>query len=340
MSEKKNLDAVLIGCGMISRFHVEAIRATEGIELIGVCDRNAELAHKLAVEESGNIKVYSDTADVWTSDADVVIICTPSGTHANLVLSALRAKKHVIVEKPMAMTSEECAEILAAEAETGKICAPISQHRFAEDILYAKQLIDEGKIGQPIFASVSMQYHRDKEYYAASPWRGSVAMDGGVLMNQGIHGIDVLCFLMGYPKAALGICRTLHHKIEAEDTAVSALEFPNGALGFIGGSTATYPGKPRRTEVCGTLGSILMENDRLVYAIDAPYERKDAPTAGGHSNPAAIGVEGHTRQYRDIVAALHGEKELFYTSKDAAGTVGLINAIGRSSAADGKKIVF
>ncbi|MBQ8685609.1 MAG: Gfo/Idh/MocA family oxidoreductase [Clostridia bacterium] len=325
----------IIGCGMIAEFHISALSALDDAEVIGVFDTSAERSRAFA--QKHGIEVYETMDALLASAAEVVAICTPSGLHASLAIAALHAGKNVVVEKPVALTNEDCERILEAEKTSGKVCAVVSQLRYADGIRQAKEILDSGALGKPVLCDLYMKYYREKKYYEGS-WRGTFAMDGGgALMNQGIHGIDVLRYLVGDVKIVNGKVRTLVHDIEVEDTAVASVQFVNGALGVIEGTTSVRPGYPRRIEIHCEKGSMLIEETEIV-SVDLPdfdpnKEEKD-PDFAGFKDPAAISAEGHLRQYKNILAAVRGEAELFYTAKEASETVKTILAIYESSKTD------
>ena len=318
----------IIGCGMIADFHVAALQTIEGAEICGVYDTSENKRN--AFGKKYCLNVFSSKDEIWKSDCDLVAICTPSGTHASFAVAALGAGKNVAVEKPLALTYADCLKV--AEAAKGKICAPISQLRFSDSVLAAKRMIDDGRLGRITLINLSMKYFRDESYYAGS-WRGTFAMDGGgALMNQGIHGIDIMRFLGGKVKGVQGIVRTLTHNIEVEDTAVANVIFESGALGTIDAATSVKPGYPRRLEICGDKGSIIMEEDSIVKAdVEGFSIGENKISVAAHSDPSAISAEGHRRQYENIVSAMRGEKQLAYTVADAAETVKLITSIYNSS---------
>lgn len=312
----------IIGCGMISAYHAEAIKAVEGMELCGFYDAYTPAAEKKAAET--NTVCFRTLEEIWESDVDAVTICTPSGTHGGLTIAALNAGKHAIVEKPLALTAEELDQILEAEKKTGKICAPISQHRCSEGVMEAKELLEKGTIGKPIGVNTTIRYHRDREYYSSSSWKGTIRMDGGVLMNQGIHAIDIMCFLNGYPDRVQGFCNTLFHNIEAEDTAAAVLYFPDGKLGTLIGTTAAASGSPWRMEIWGTEGSITLEEDVLTLVNDLPRKADTDTKVGGFDKPDGIPVTEHVKQLQNISDAVRGISKLDYSSQEAAETVRLI----------------
>ena len=330
MSDKIH-NFALIGCGAIAKVHIDVIEAVEGARAIGVYDKNVEFAERFAKEHG--IKVFSTMEELLASDAETVAICTPSGLHAPLAIRCMEAGKHVVVEKPIALTAEDCDRLLEVVKTTGKICAPISQLRFYEDIRYAKEILDGGLLGKPILCDLYMKYHRSREYYANSSWRGTFAMDGGgALMNQGIHGVDVMHFLMGAIESLNGTVRTQVHDIEVEDTAVATVRFANGALGVIEGTTSVQSGYPRKLEIHCEKGNMIIVENKIV-ALDLPdFEHKeDEQKFDSSSNPMNISHKGHTAQYLNFLAALEGREKLFYSATEASAAVKTILAIYQSS---------
>lgn len=322
-----------IGCGAVTKTHYLAATHLENAEVVGVYDKNVARAEEFVKENPTG--VFATMEDLLTSDADIVGICTPSGLHASLTIQCLRAGKHVVVEKPLAITEADCRAIIEAEQASGKVCAPISQLRYFDDMKKAKEILESGVLGKPILCDLYMKYHRKPEYYAGS-WRGTLAMDGGgALMNQGIHGIDMLRFLVGEPKTIRGTVRTLVHDIEVEDTAVATVEFENGALGVIEGTTSVRPGYPRKIEIHCEKGSMIINENKIV-AIDSP-EINFQPASleyDSSSDPMNFPYEGHRRQYENLLASLDGKEKLFYNTEDAMRSVQTVLAIYRSSKED------
>ena len=326
MSE--NIKAALIGCGMIADTHLTALR-NAGAAVIGVYDRNRDAAHAFA--ETHDLRVYETPESLLTGEAELVAVCTPSGTHASLAEDILKAGKYGAVEKPMALSVADCRRILETERRTGRFCAPISQLRFSEVYRQVKAAVDDGAFGKIVLGTLSMKYYRSPEYYAGS-WRGTRKMDGGgALMNQGIHGIDMMCGLLGYPQSVSGYAATLVHDIEVEDIAVASLRFPGGTLGVIDGSTAITHAEPRRLELCGTRASVTLVEDRIQKAEGIPLPIGTASGCNSSSDPAAISTELHQNQYRNILDAIRGRDSLYYTARDAMQTIALINAIYEAS---------
>lgn len=328
---KQKIKIALIGCGGIAVAHCSALSALDEASVIGVYDTSLDRA-KAFSEQWGIETVYESMDALLASQADLVALCTPSGLHAPLAMQCMKAGKHVVVEKPIALTEEDCEKLLQTEKETGKLCAPISQLRFSDGMRRAKEIIDSGALGKPVLCDLYMKYYRNTQYYANS-WRGTVAMDGGgALMNQGIHGIDLMHFLMGDIAQLNGTVRTLVHPIEVEDTAVATVVFKSGALGVIEGTTSVCPGYPRRFELHFENGSMIIEEDHIVSCSLPDFEAQEkGETFNSFNDPTSISYEFHRRQYANILAAIKGEEPLFYTAAQASESVKTILSIYRSS---------
>ncbi len=330
------LKAAVIGSGMIAETHLKSMLEC-GIEVTGLYSRNPATARALA--DRYRTGLYGSLDEVMESEGDLIVICTPSGTHGTFSVSAMEHGKNVVTEKPAVLTEEDARRLLEAERRTGKICAPISQMRFSRSFRALKAAVERGDFGQILLCVTTMQYRRTAEYFTV-PWRGTKALDGGgVLMNQGIHGIDLICGLLGYPVRISGFASTLHHEIEVEDTAVASLVFSCGALGAISATTAAGRPKPRRLELSGTAASVVLEGSEIVAAegITVPLTDGPAPAELPRTvtrtweDPAALNYDLHAAQYRNIAAALRGEEPLYYTAREAVNTVRVILEIYRSS---------
>lgn len=324
---EKKLRFAIIGCGAIAQWHITAIESVENAELAAVMDANPAAAQ--AWGEKYSVSYFSDMESLLTQgDVDAVSICTPSGLHAELAIKALQAGKHVVVEKPMAITADSLAALLQAEQNsTGRLC-PISQLRSMPDIQKAKKLIEDGALGKIVMADLSMKYYRAPSYYEEKKWRGTWAMDGGgALMNQGIHGLDLMRYLCGEVESVSACAGALYHSIETEDTLAASFSFAHGGFGVLTATTSVYPGFQRRLEICGTDGSLVLEEALLTQL----HTRSGLTLDGvkneyksGSSDPSQIDFEPHILQYREIVQAITDEQELKLTSSDAASTIRLV----------------
>ena len=301
----------IIGCGGIAAKHAIAIGQTPNAELVACCDQIKESAVRFA--EANKLQAFDTYEELLASDTvDAVSICTPSGLHTPQAIQAIQAGKHVLLEKPMSLTLAEADRLIGAAEQADVKVGVISQFRFSPAVVEVRRAIEAGALGRITSGSLQMKYWRSKEYYASGAWRGTWALDGGgALMNQGIHGVDIFRYLMGAPKTLTGYARTQIHDIEVEDSAVAIVEFEDGAIGTIEGSTACYPGYPRRVEICGDKGSIVLEEDAILkWDVDLPCQLPvgKPPENVGSSDPMAISVAGHVRHFVNFTnAVLHDE---------------------------------
>jgi predicted dehydrogenase len=226
-----------------------------------------------------------------------------------MAVAAARAGKHVVVEKPIAVTLEQADTALAACRQAGRALAVISQLRFAPEVQEVRAAVAEKRLGRLVVADLSMKYFRSQAYYESAEWRGTWALDGGgALMNQGIHGIDLLLHVAGPARMVFGYARTLARRIEVEDTAVAVAEMANGCLATITGTTSVIPGNPRRMSLHGEKGTIVLEETRIVrWEVEGEPPRQTAALAAAASaaqSPTALGHEEFWAQYRAIVGSL------------------------------------
>ena len=328
----KNFNFAIYGCGVIADFHARALGDVDGARLFAAADLNTEAACKFA--EKYGVAVYPDFDAVLASpEIDVVCICTPNGTHEELAIKALMAGKNVVLEKPMAITTEGCDRIIDALSKSNAKITVISQLRTSPDIIRARELVRSGELGKIILANLEMRYYRFPEYYRGS-WRGTKKMDGGgALMNQGIHGVDLLQYIVGPIKSIQSVVRTLHHDIEVEDTAVAAVEFESLALGTIIASTAAYPGFERRMTVNGTRGAIEIIEDKITrLTIDGKeLLSKEFDGVSGSSNAASISNAGHTNQLSAFVKILRGESCEYVDAHEGKKAVNIIETIYKNT---------
>ena len=258
------LGFAIVGTGMIAGYHAQAITQTPGAKLVGVVSRSPDKGPAFAAKHG--IPVITATVDemVARPDVHVINVTTPSGAHLEPALVAIRAGKHVVVEKPVETTPARVDQINAAADQAGVKVAAIFQGRFGSGAQTVKATVDAGRLGRLVLASAYVKWHRTVEYYK-TPWKGTWDLDGGgALMNQAIHGVDLLQWFAGLPAEVTGrIARRVHTGIQADDTTVATLLFPDGALGTIEASTALWPGWSRRIELCGEQGSICLEDDYI-----------------------------------------------------------------------------
>lgn len=329
----------LVGTGNISGVHASAIKQVPGAQL--------SAAYSIAgleafCEKHGCAAEASLEALVARKDVDAVCITTPSGSHGEPAIAALKAGKHVLCEKPIEITVERIDAMLAAAAEGGRILAAVFQSRFGEGAQTVKRAVEAGRFGRLTMCSAYIKWWRTQEYYDSAGWRGTWEMDGGgALMNQGVHAIDLLTWFAGVPVEVKAEIATLaHERIAVEDTAVATLRFGGGALGVVEGATSTYPGWNKRVEISGDKGSVILEDDNIKFwqfAEELPGDAEirkgggGADIGGGVANPLAISTEGHRRQIEDLCNAIREKRQPAIAGRDARNAVATICAIYQSA---------
>jgi len=334
--EMKEIGFGIIGCGMISNWHAEAISKVPGAKLVAVTDVNEKSRNNFA--EKFHVSSENTVDELLArKDIEIICICTPSGLHTPLAIQTANAGKHIVVEKPMALNVKEADEIIDACERNHVKMGVISQLRFTHAVKKLKGAVESGLLGKLVTGDIYMKFYRSQEYYDKGGWRGTWKMDGGgALMNQGIHGIDLLQYVMGPVKSVFAYTRTLARKIEVEDTAVAVLEFKNGALGVIEGTTSIYPGLPRRLEVSGDKGTIIVEEDCItnwnIEGMQKPDDVKLEHTkSGSSSNPSAFSLDGHILQIGDMVEAVRNGREPMVNQYEGRKPIEIIMAIYESS---------
>lgn len=318
----------IIGCGVIAKNHAAAIAACPDAELVAVADIVPERASAFA--ETHHVPAaFAHNADLLARpDIDVVSVCVPSGLHATVAIEAMRAGKHVLCEKPLDIRKDRMAAMVATARETGRQLGAVYQRRFTPMVQAAKTVIDQGQLGRPVLGDALLKYHRSTEYYRSGDWRATWELDGGgALMNQGVHGVDVLQWLMGDVVQVSARTATLVHDIAVEDTAVATVEFANGALGVIAGATSLYPELPTRISVHGDRGSLVF-SDRAVEHWTT--EGRDM-TAEMASTPGLDFSRGHRPFIDNMVAVARGEARVLVPPEEARKAVDVILAIYESS---------
>ena len=326
----------IIGCGVIADFHANALFGlSEEAVLVGVADARLPAAERFAKEKQ--VRAFASVEEMLACpEIDVVTICVPSGLHAELAIKAANAGKHIIVEKPMAITKEQLDAMEEACTRNGVMLSSIAQSRFTSGVCKAKQAIEDGYIGKMVCADVYMKFNRTQEYYNTGGWRGTKAMDGGgALMNQGIHGVDLLLYLAGDVKSVYAVSKTLVRQIEVEDTLSAVLEFKSGATGVIQATTSVYPGYPRRLELNGDKGTIVLEEGNLVRwdmeDTTLPEVTLKSNVRSSASAPTDFSADNHTKQFKDVIQALRNGTKPLVDLREGRRAVDLILAIYQSA---------
>ncbi|MGD1832342.1 MAG: Gfo/Idh/MocA family protein [Sphaerochaetaceae bacterium] len=329
----------IIGLGNIAKTHIQAIQSLEDCEFVAGYDLVPKKAEAFCSEYEG--ATGYDNIDEFLSDEriDIVTITTPSGAHLEPAVSALKAKKHIIIEKPLEITSERCDLIIKEAKRNGVIAAGIFQSRFHEAPKLVKKAVDENRFGTLSICDAQVKWYRSQQYYDSASWRGTWALDGGgALMNQSIHAIDLLLWFCGEVEEVTAYTALRSHTdIEVEDTATAILKFSNGCLGVIEGTTSAYPGFLKKIDICGSRGSASIEEESLLkyeFADQTDEDRKifermtdNTKTGGGASDPGAIGYHGHAMVFEDVVTAIEENREPLLSASEAKRSVEVIEAI-------------
>src|SRR5918994_3869945 len=283
----------ILGCGVIGPHHARAISGLEGAELVAVADVVPELAKELAGEYG--CSYYASLEQMLSGvELDAVCVCTPSGMHAEGALAAIEAGKDVVIEKPVDVTLKAVNSLIEVQRATGRKIAVVSQHRFDAATQTVHEALTRGEFGRLTSGSAEVRWWRSQSYYDSGGWRGTWELDGGgVLINQAIHSIDLLQWLMGPVVEVTAYTGLLaHERIEVEDTAVAILKFAGGALGIIVATTSAYPGLTARISVHGARGSAVIDDDELTYFHAANEgEEGAAYGSGGGDNQAGQVME-------------------------------------------------
>ena len=339
----------LVGCGMISNFHAQAVARIRGAKIVACYDSYAPSAARFG--EAQGCTVFAKMAEMLDDPrVDIVTVCTPSGAHRDPAVAAANAGKHVVVEKPLEITLKRCDAIInACRKNKVKLCT-IFPSRFSPTNQALKSALDAGRFGRLTLGDAYTKWWRTQEYYDSGGWRGTWKLDGGgACMNQAIHSIDLLYSCMGDVVEVTGATATLAHKrIEVEDVGVATLRFRNGALGVIEATTSAYPGMLKRMEIHGTQGTAIVEEDSILSwefqkrrQHDAALRKKFAKTTtgGGAADPAAISYVGHMRQLQDFIKAVRTGSEPLVDGEEGRKSVEIILAIYQS-AWSGKRVTL
>jgi predicted dehydrogenase len=331
----------ILGGGGISETHARAAAAVPDLRVAAVCGTNAARVQALA-ERHGAVAFTDVEAFLRHQPLDIVAIGTPSGVHAEDVERAARRGLHVLCEKPLDITSARIDRLLAAVEAAGVSLGVFFQDRSTPDLMDLKDAIVAGRLGRPILADARVKWYRPPEYYAQSRWRGTWALDGGgALMNQGVHTVDLLLWLLGDVRRVYARTLAALHAIEVEDTAVAVLELASGAVATLEATTAAWPGYDRWVSITGTLGTVVVEQSRVTR-----WDLREPALEGAAGGAAAIAgdvalasarthlvadASGHQRVFEDFVSALDAGRPPRVDGREGRRSVALIEAIYASS---------
>jgi len=343
----------IVGTGVIAAIHADAIGLLSktrlpDARLVAVTDVVADAAAAFAAAR-GCPAEPDLGALLARRDVEVVCVCVPSGQHAAIGVQAAKAGKHLVVEKPIDVSLEAADRLIDAANSAGVALTVISQHRFDPGLVELKRLLDDGALGRLVLGDASTKWYRTQDYYDSAAWRGTWALDGGSLMNQGVHYVDLLRWCMGPPAEVTAVCSTQAHQMEAEDTALAIVRFASGAVGTILSSTAAFPGFPQRLQITGTNGTVTVEDGQIVGRALIADPGPPAPdpalgtargTAPGASpdadglaaaDPAALGVASHAAQLADLLAAVDTGREPAVSGQDGRDALEIVCAVYESS---------
>ncbi len=312
-----DLRFALVGCGRISKKHADLLASGQiaGAELAAVCDIDEEKAK--AVGTKHNVPYYANMDDmVRLEKIDVVSVLTPSGMHARHVINLAKHRKHIVVEKPMALSLDD-ADAMIKECDRNECrLFVVKQNRFNLPVLRLREAVDSGRFGKIVLGTVRVRWCRTQEYYDSDPWRGTWALDGGVLTNQASHHIDLLEWMMGEVESVFAKSTTALVNIEVEDTAVVVLKFHNGALGVIEATTATRPKDLEGSlSILGEKGSVeiggFAVNELKAWNFIDQSDDDRKALAEFSSKPPDVYGFGHKAYYDHVVDCItHNKKQL------------------------------
>ena len=319
----------LIGAGNISGTHLRAAQLVPGASVSAVYSPTLAKARHLA--ESAGATAYDSLADFLAHEPlDLVAIGSPSSMHAEQAIAAAERGLHVLVEKPLDIsTTRVDAVIAAAESHQVRI-GVFFQDRLKPDVLRVKRMMQDGRLGKPVMASGRVKWHRQPEYYGQSTWRGTHALDGGgALMNQGIHTVDLLQWFFGPVASVTAAIATRVHSIEAEDTAAAVLVFQNGAIGVVEAATSIFPGYARRLELTGSDGTLIIDGDTLVSSdLRTGREAAAAPTSPSSGGTAAVvDASPHARIIADFIDSIRTDRPPACDAREGRKSVAIVEAI-------------
>jgi len=331
------IGVAVAGCGMIGGVHVRALQEIPLAKAVGAWSRSPERAQAFATQHG--IKGYASyEAMLADPEVQVVVVCLPSGYHAEYGIPAAQAGKHVIVEKPIDVTEARARALIEACRKADRQLSVVFQNRYTPAARRVRRAIQDGRLGTLILGDAYVKWWRTPEYYAGSPWRGTKAVDGGgALINQAIHTIDLLQWLMGGVRRVCGLVRTATHAIQSEDLGVAVVEFQNGAVGVIEGTTAVQPGFKERLEIHGQKGSLTIEGGHVTSwkvegCPEADYVDPQPASFGGTASPVISHVN-HKAQLEDILAAIQAGRPSPLSGEEGLKALKIVLGIYQSSAA-------
>ncbi len=323
-----NVGFAVVGVGLVGPTHARFIHAAEGAELKVICDLREDRGKPLA--EKYGAEWLTDFREVMKRpDIQVVNICLPTALHLEVATAAAEAGKHVIVEKPIELNLDRASKLIAVCRRNGVKLASIFNRRFVFGTRRAHDAVHNGELGRLVVADMFFKSWRTQEYYTESGWRGTWGKEGGAsLINQGVHGVDLMTWIAGPVKRVQGYARHLRHDIEADDTTIAVCEYESGALGVIESTTSVYPRQPDRIELNGEKGTIVIEDYKIAkWEVDGV--ELGEPSAAELARPGADRgtAVGHFLQIQDMVYAIRERRDPVIKGEDALPSLAVIQAI-------------
>jgi len=338
---KQIANFAIVGCGRIAPNHLDAIAHAPSAQLVAVCDIDESKA-KAKAQEAGLSKWYTDAETMFNSeDIDVCCVCVPSGLHHEIAILAANHGIHVLSEKPLDVNTENMNAMIEACRKNNVKLGGIFQRRTFNIARETKRLIAEGALGKVTLGDAYLKYYRDQAYYDSGDWRGTWELDGGgALMNQGIHGVDLLQWIMGGVESVYARCERLAWDIDVEDTAVISVKFKNGAIGVIEGATTVFPGLDTVFSFGGTNGIVTFGDGGFrewAFKENEPEKPEKVGSLGGLNCAYSSDNLGHTLQIEDMARAVLDDREPMVPGEEAKRSVEIILAI-YESARTGKEV--
>jgi UDP-N-acetyl-2-amino-2-deoxyglucuronate dehydrogenase len=326
----------LIGGGNITETHARAALAIPGVKISAIYGTHPDRTAKLCQDYGGT--PYADMEKFLAHQPmSMVIIGSPSGLHAEHGMRAARRGLDVLTEKPIDISTARADALIAEAEKAGVKLGVIFQDRSKPAVRRLKSFLAEGALGKPILADAQVKWYRRPEYYGNSRWRGKLALDGGgALINQGVHTADLLLWLMGDVTSVQAQMATALHKIEGEDTVIALLEFASGAIGTLVAATSAYPGYPRRIEITGSEGTVILEHDRIIRAdLRTPHPELLGIESSDQNQQATSAVvsdiRGHQAIIEDFLNAIKTKSRPMCDGKEGRRSIALIEAIYESA---------
>ena len=342
MSADRRFRVALVGCGRISANHFEAIARIDGLELVAVCDVDAERAEAAGVAQG--VAWYTDYDRMLAESAcDIVTVATPSGLHAGHGIAAARAGKHVVCEKPMAISLETADALVRACDDAGVQLFVVKQNRLNATIQLLRRALEKGRFGRIYMANATVRWTRPQDYYDQAPWRGTWEFDGGAFMNQASHYVDLIQWMLGPVESVVAKTATMARRIEAEDSGAAVIRFRSGAIGVMEVTMLTFPKNLEGSfTILGERGTVRIGGtavNRIEHWQFADYDDDDKLVESANTSPPSVYGFGHEPYYRNVLRSLRGEHTADTDGRGGRKSLELILGI-YEAARTGREVTF